>query len=374
MISAKIKNSFYDGVRTVIFHKSELVETIASLHSLYAEKSEKLHSLKNLEEKLDNLDPGVKYSLWKYGESYAGWLLIMDIATYISCMHYEETGETYLTFEAAMKEYDKIDLVTYLNIFLGMPALGYERSAAVRWLENQDTMSSKDIKTIGQYIAQKDVRIFIKNIKELKDDLRDLLTIYWNDVFQSVWRDIELSLDKTIDSANYECGLLGDVTQYIANVHSSIKVSKGTIFIQKDVPYMIDLDHVKKVHVFPSTFSGEELLIDTFDESLVIYYNLNLMDSKYVGQQGKELCKIFKALGDDTRLKIAKILWGAPATTQYLAGMLGMAPSTVSTHLKVMKAAGLLTNKAIKKFVYYEVNQEALVQLGEQLVRYFKES
>ena len=27
MISAKIKNSFYDGVRTVIFHKSELVET-----------------------------------------------------------------------------------------------------------------------------------------------------------------------------------------------------------------------------------------------------------------------------------------------------------------------------------------------------------
>ena len=95
----------------------------------------KLHSLKNLEEKLDNLDPGVKYSLWKYGESYAGWLLIMDIATYISCMHYEETGETYLTFEAAMKEYDKIDLVTYLNIFLGMPALGYERSDAVRWLE-----------------------------------------------------------------------------------------------------------------------------------------------------------------------------------------------------------------------------------------------
>lgn len=374
MISAKIKNSFYDGVRTVIFHKSELVETIASLHSLYAEKSEKLHSLKNLEEKLDNLDPGVKYSLWKYGESYAGWLLIMDIATYISSMHYEETGETYLTFEAAMKEYDKIDLVTYLNIFLGMPALGYERSDAVRWLENPDTMSSKDIKTIGQYIAQKDVRIFIKNIKELKDDLRDLLTIYWNDVFQFVWRDIELSLDKTIDSANYECGLLGDVTQYIANVHSSIKVSKGTIFIQKDVPYMIDLDHVKKVHVFPSTFSGEELLIDTFDESLVIYYNLNLMDSKYVGQQGKELCKIFKALGDDTRLKIAKILWGAPATTQYLAGMLGMAPSTVSTHLKVMKAAGLLTNKAIKKFVYYEVNQEALVQLGEQLVRYFKES
>lgn len=373
MISGERKNSYYDGMREVVFHKSELVETIASLHSLYTEKSEKLHSLRNLEDKLKNLDPKVKYSLWKYGESYAGWLLIMDIATYISCMHYEEKGETYLTFDQAMAEYDRMDLVTYLNIFLGMPALGYERSDAVRWLEDPDTMSSKDIKTIGQYIAQKDVKIFIRNIKELKDDLRYLLMAYWNDVFKSVWSEIKLSLDKTIDSANYECGLLGDVTQYIANVHSSIKVSKGTIYIQKDVPYTIDLAHVKKVHVFPSTFSGEELLIDTFDESLVIYYNLNLMDSKHVGQQGKELCKIFKALGDDTRLKIAKILWGAPATTQYLAGMLGMAPSTVSTHLKVMKAAGILTNKAIKKYVYYEVNQDALAQLGEQLVHYFKE-
>lgn len=40
-------------------------------------------------------------------------------------------------------------------------------------------MSSKDVKTIGQYIDQKDIRIFIRNICELKDDLRDLLRIYW---------------------------------------------------------------------------------------------------------------------------------------------------------------------------------------------------
>ena len=41
MISAKIKNSFLRWGANRYFHKSELVETIASLHSLYAEKSEK---------------------------------------------------------------------------------------------------------------------------------------------------------------------------------------------------------------------------------------------------------------------------------------------------------------------------------------------
>lgn len=51
----------------------------------------------------------------------------MDIATYISCRYYDRTGETYISFGDAISEYDALDPVTYLYIFLGMPALGYEK-------------------------------------------------------------------------------------------------------------------------------------------------------------------------------------------------------------------------------------------------------
>ena len=372
MIITNNKNVFSDGERKIILHKSQMVEAIAGLRSLYVESDEKLHSIRDFDQKFERLDDNIKYSLKKYGQAYSGWLLIMDIATYISCRYYDRTGETYISFGDAISEYDALDPVTYLYIFLGMPALGYEKEDAARWLKDPDTMSSKDVKTIGQYIDQKDIRIFIRNICELKDDLRDLLRIYWEKVFCEVWEGIQISLEKTIDTAGYECRMLGDISQYIANIHKDIKVSKGNIYINKEVPYNIKLEDVKQVHVFPSTFSGEELLIDIFDDSLVIYYNLNLNDTKHVGKEGKRLCKIFKILGDDTRLKIAKMLWGAPATTQYLSAMLGMSPSTVSTHLKMMKAAGLLTNKAVKKFVYYEINQETIDKLGKDLTDYLK--
>lgn len=370
MIITKNNNIYSDGAKEIVLHKSELVEMIAGLHSLQIGNDEKLHSLRVFDAKFKELDETVKYSLKKYGEAYADWLLIMDIATYLSCEYYEATGETYLSFETAMEEYDKLDIITYMYIFLGMPALGYEKEDAERWINDTDSMSSRDVKTIGQYISQKNVKIFIRNIRELKDDLRDLLKIYWSEVFKEVWENIQISIDKTIDSAGYECRMLGDVSRYVANIHKDIKVSKGNIYIQKDVPYVIELDKIEKVHIFPSTFSGEELLIDIFGQSLVIYYNLNLRDLKQIGAEGKNLCRIFKILGDDTRLKIAKLLWGAPATTQYLSGMLGMSPSTVSAHLKVMKDEGLLTNKSIKKFVYYEINQEALTEIGNRLTDY----
>lgn len=372
MIITDQKNVFSEGEKQVILHKSQLVEAIAGLRSLYLKSSEKLHSIRDFSIEFEKLDETVRYSLNKYGEAYSGWLLIMDIATYISCAYYDRTGKTDISFETAMEEYDKMDEVTYLYIFLGMPALGYEKADAARWLRDTDTMSSKDRQVIGQYIAQKDIKIFIRNIAELKEDLKELLTVYWEKVFRRVWQEIEKSIDKTIDTAAYECRMLGDISQYIANMHKDIKVAKGSIHINKEVPYDIKLSDVKQVHIFPSTFSGEELLIDIFDRSLVIYYNLNLDDSRQVGEEGKKLCKIFKILGDDTRLRIARLLWGSPATTQYLAGMLGMSPSTVSAHLKMMRSAGLVTNKAVKKFVYYEIDQKAMAELGEELLDYLK--
>ena len=372
MIISSSKNVFSDGAREIILHKSQMVEAVAGLHSLYVKNDEKLGAIRNFAARFAALDEKTRYSLQKYGENYAGWLLIMDVATYLSCKYYDETGDTYLSFEKAVAAYDELDEVTFTYIFLGMPALGYSKEDAARWLRDPASISARDFKEIGQYVSPENVAIFIRNAAALKDDLSDLLVVYWEKVFRGVWEDVNLSLDKTIDTAAYECRLLGDSAQYIANVHKDIKVSKGNVYVSKEAQYVISLEKIKKVSIFPSAFSGKELLIDTFDDSLVIYYNLNLLDSKQVGEDGKRLCKIFKILGDDTRLKIARMLWGAPATTQYLAGMLGMSPSTVSTHLKMMRTAGLVTNKAVKKFVYYEINQEIFEKLGPDLLEYMK--
>ena len=78
---------FFDGKREIIFHKNELVEMIASLHSLQTESDEEQQSMWLIEKRMKQLNKDVTYSLEMYGSAYAKWLLIMDIATYISCSY-----------------------------------------------------------------------------------------------------------------------------------------------------------------------------------------------------------------------------------------------------------------------------------------------
>lgn len=364
---------FFDGEREIIFHKNEMVEMIASLHSLQTESDENQQSMWLIEKRIKTLDKNIQHSLNMYGESYAKWLLIMDIATYISCDYYDRTGEVNLSYEEAMEEYRKLDDATYLYIFLGMPALGFELEDARAWLENPDKIDKKSLKTIGQYISEKDIRIFIRNITELKEDLGNLLSTYWEEVFQPIWTEIEKSIDKTIKSEKYACSKVGDCIQYIASLHNQIHVAKGQIYLKKDIQYVIDQEEIRKIHIFPSTFSGSELLMDKLGDALIIYYNLNL---KYISDEIEvptELSQTFKALGDESRLKIVKLLWGAPATTQYLANVLGLAQSTVSAHLKLLKSAGILKNKTIKKYVYYEVDQTMLERLSPMLLAFIQQ-
>lgn len=363
---------FFDGEREIVFHKSGLVEAIASLHSLQSEKDEKQQSMWLIEKRMKQMDPKLQYSLTMYGSAYASWLLIMDIATYISCQYFKRTGRVDITFEEAVDECDRLDDATYLYIFLGMPALGFNIEDARRWLERPEEIDEKAVKKIGQYILKEDIHIFIRNIELLRQDLKELLCAYWNEVFQYVWGEIEKSIDKTIKSEKYECGRTGNCIQYISNLHNQIHVTKGQIFLKKEVPYVIELEAIKEIHIFPSTFSGQELLIDRFDDSLVIYYNLNLKDISDEIAVPEDLCTAFKALGDENRMKIVKLLWGAPSTTQYLANVLGLAQSTVSAHLKMLKSSGILRNKTIKKYVYYEINQEYLESINEKLLDFIK--
>lgn len=364
---------YFDGKREIVFHKNEMVEMIASLHSLQTDSDEDRQSIWLIEKRMKQLPSEVTYSLDMYGKAYAKWLLIMDIATYIACDYYDRTGEVNLSYETAMEEYHKLDNATYLYIFLGMPALGFSIEDARQWLLEPEKISQKAIKTIGQYISEKDIRLFIRNVGALKEDLGRLLSVYWEEVFQPIWTEIEKSISKTIKSEKYECAMVGDCLRYISSLHNQIHVGKGQIFLKKDVQYVIDLEEIKKIHIFPSTFSGQELLIDKFGDSLIIYYNLNLKDISDEIRVPADLSLSFKALGDDNRLKIIKLLWGAPATTQYLANVLGLAQSTVSAHLKMLKSAGILKNKTIKKYVYYEVDQNQIEQLNLRLLEFIKQ-
>ncbi|NTW49163.1 MAG: winged helix-turn-helix transcriptional regulator [Chlorobiales bacterium] len=68
------------------------------------------------------------------------------------------------------------------------------------------------------------------------------------------------------------------------------------------------------------------------------------------------LLKIFKALADGNRLRILKMLEVRPLCVCEITDVLGLATSTVSKHLSILRDAGLITDDKQGKWVNYSLN------------------
>ncbi len=74
----------------------------------------------------------------------------------------------------------------------------------------------------------------------------------------------------------------------------------------------------------------------------------------------KNYSNIFKALGDETRLKIVHLLLNAEYCVGGLAKALKISDSAVSQHMKILKDAKLVFGKKVGYYTHYRVQKEGL--------------
>ena len=73
----------------------------------------------------------------------------------------------------------------------------------------------------------------------------------------------------------------------------------------------------------------------------------------------RDLELALKAAGDPTRTRILKLLEGGGLCVCQVQAVLGLAPSTVSKHLAVLKLAGLVADQRDGKWIQYALASEA---------------
>lgn len=78
--------------------------------------------------------------------------------------------------------------------------------------------------------------------------------------------------------------------------------------------------------------------------------------------------RLFHALSDETRLSILECLRSSERCVCELTDHLDAAQSRLSFHLRVLKDAGLVTDRREGRWMYYTLNAEALAEAAE-LVR-----
>lgn len=85
----------------------------------------------------------------------------------------------------------------------------------------------------------------------------------------------------------------------------------------------------------------------------------------------KDLARLFKALSDETRLRLLKLLadrgLDGALCVGALAANLGVTQSAVSQHLAVLRAANLVVDERRGYFVHYRLNRASLGRWRERM-------
>ena len=77
--------------------------------------------------------------------------------------------------------------------------------------------------------------------------------------------------------------------------------------------------------------------------------------------------RLFRALGDETRLRLLEQLRGGEQCVCDLTDELDASQSRLSFHLKTLKDAGLVSDRREGRWVYYAINPRALATLERVL-------
>jgi len=83
----------------------------------------------------------------------------------------------------------------------------------------------------------------------------------------------------------------------------------------------------------------------------------------------KDCLKIFKCLADKSRLMIINNLMESPMYVELLSERLGLAPSTISFHLKKLEDINLVYSVKEQYYVVYHLNDEILSLTLNSLIR-----
>jgi len=79
------------------------------------------------------------------------------------------------------------------------------------------------------------------------------------------------------------------------------------------------------------------------------------------------LAEIGRALGNEHRLRILELLAQRETSVEALAGRVGLSIANASQHLRLLRAAGLLTSRRVGKHVLYVVSDPTVLELTNAL-------
>jgi hypothetical protein len=99
---------------------------------------------------------------------------------------------------------------------------------------------------------------------------------------------------------------------------------------------------IDRVLLVPSIVTRPWITISDWDSTKVICYQAARAGATAAGEPGRDLVLMYRALGDETRLRLLRELAAGDRRLTELVQSLGLSKSTLHGHLSVLRTAGLI--------------------------------
>lgn len=198
----------------------------------------------------------------------------------------------------------------------------------------------------------------------------DALRAYWDGAFAAEWDRILPRIEAEVTAgarALVTAGAPGLVRTLLPE--GRWDPDQRAIVIAKDWDGSCDIGERGGMVLVPTVYGWPNVLVGLAPPWPVsVYVPLrDLRTPELPSATDREIAAGFSALGDETRLQIAGLVADEPRSTKELAALLSLSDSSISRHLKILEAAGLVRGARDGYFVLYELVPERIDVLGGAL-------
>jgi DNA-binding transcriptional ArsR family regulator len=130
-------------------------------------------------------------------------------------------------------------------------------------------------------------------------------------------------------------------------------------------------EQLKKVILIPQYHPRPMVTSAIYDEFVFTSYSCDVLPPEE-GRPAPALLRLTRALSDETRLYILRLLTGKQLNFTEIAKQVGLSKSTIHYHLIALRAAGLIIVHSSGKSTSYSLRLEALNELPHQIGAYLE--
>ncbi len=208
----------------------------------------------------------------------------------------------------------------------------------------------------------------------LRDRLVALLERYWEEAFESEWRRLEPALSAAVAESERLVAATGPLA-FLESV-PDLRRDGDTLVRRSPHEHLVEVSPENPLLLVPSAYVWPHVRAncDPPWPIVVMYAAPFVLREAARHAVPSALVQTFRAAGDETRLRILKLVGERPRPTEELAPLVNLSEPALSRQLRILHEAGLVRPQRNGYYVLYALEREALEAMPGTLAAFLSES